>query len=283
MMLPNYMQMRGLARGLGAVVRPWTLVGGEAGAPWRPNLPALEELVSTGTKVIAICNPNNPTGARFSESNLDAIVRIAARVGASIVATEIPRGRDGRCRDARIVGSIRPRNRHQRPVESVWLARPADRVGRRPAGRRRAVLGRARLHHDRSGSDQRSARARGADAVTPRTAARPHTRHRWRQLPGRPPLDRETRAEARTHSTRSRCDRDGPLPPPSELDRARRTPEDRTQRPDRSRRSFRDGRIPAHWIQDPIPHTSPERSNSWERCWTKSNEQALSRSTVSVQ
>ena len=92
MMLPNYMQMRGLARGLGAVVRPWTLVGGEAGAPWRPNLPALEELVSTGTKVIAICNPNNPTGARFSESDLDAIVRIAARVGAWIVSDEIYRG-----------------------------------------------------------------------------------------------------------------------------------------------------------------------------------------------
>ena len=32
MMLPNYMQMRGLARGLGAVVRPWTLIGGDGGS-----------------------------------------------------------------------------------------------------------------------------------------------------------------------------------------------------------------------------------------------------------
>jgi aspartate/methionine/tyrosine aminotransferase len=92
MMLPNYMQMRGLARGLGAVVRPWTLIGGDGGSAWRPNLPALEELVSTGTKVIAICNPNNPTGARFTESDLDAIVRAAARVGAWIVSDEIYRG-----------------------------------------------------------------------------------------------------------------------------------------------------------------------------------------------
>jgi aspartate/methionine/tyrosine aminotransferase len=92
MMLPNYMQMRGLARGLGAVVQPWPLIGGEGGAPWRPNLPRLEELVSTGTKVIAICNPNNPTGARFNESDLDTIVRVAARVGAWIVSDEIYRG-----------------------------------------------------------------------------------------------------------------------------------------------------------------------------------------------
>jgi aspartate/methionine/tyrosine aminotransferase len=92
MMLPNYMQMRGLARGLGAVVQAWPLIGGEGGAPWRPNLPRLEELVSTGTKVIAICNPNNPTGARFPESDLDAIVRVAARVGAWIVSDEIYRG-----------------------------------------------------------------------------------------------------------------------------------------------------------------------------------------------
>src|SRR3954452_1877013 len=92
MMLPNYMQMRGLARGLGAVVRPWTLTGGEGGAAWRLNFPALEELVSTGTKVIAICNPNNPTGARFSENDLDAVVRVASRVGAWIVSDEIYRG-----------------------------------------------------------------------------------------------------------------------------------------------------------------------------------------------
>lgn len=92
MMLPNYMQMRGLAQGLGAVVRRWTLIGGEGGAAWRPNFPALDELVSTGTKVIAICNPNNPTGARLGEDDLDAIVRVASRVGAWIVSDEIYRG-----------------------------------------------------------------------------------------------------------------------------------------------------------------------------------------------
>jgi len=92
MMLPNYMQMRGLARGLGAVVRPWRLIGGEGGARWQPDLAALDELVSAGTKVIAICNPNNPTGARLTETELDGISRAAARVGAWIVSDEIYRG-----------------------------------------------------------------------------------------------------------------------------------------------------------------------------------------------
>jgi aspartate/methionine/tyrosine aminotransferase len=92
MMLPNYMQMRGIARAFGAVVRPWPLAGGEAGARWRPDIALLDGLVSSKTKVIAICNPNNPTGARFTASELNDISRIAARAGAWIISDEIYRG-----------------------------------------------------------------------------------------------------------------------------------------------------------------------------------------------
>jgi aspartate/methionine/tyrosine aminotransferase len=97
MMMPNYMQMRGIARGLGAVVRPWPLAGGETGARWRPDIALLESLVSSKTRLIAICNPNNPTGARFTASELNDISRIAARAGAWVVSDEIYRGaeRDG--------------------------------------------------------------------------------------------------------------------------------------------------------------------------------------------
>jgi aspartate/methionine/tyrosine aminotransferase len=97
MMMPNYMQMRGLARALGAIVRPWPLAGGDAGSRWRPDLPLLESLVSPKTKLIAICNPNNPTGARFTASELNDISRIAARAGAWVISDEIYRGaeRDG--------------------------------------------------------------------------------------------------------------------------------------------------------------------------------------------
>lgn len=91
-MLPNYMQIRGLARGLGAVVRPWPLAGGAAGARWHPDLEMLDGLVSSKTKLIAICNPNNPTGARFTAGDLDEISRIAGRTGAWVVSDEIYRG-----------------------------------------------------------------------------------------------------------------------------------------------------------------------------------------------
>lgn len=90
MMVPNYLQMRGIARALGAVVRPWALV--EEESRWRADHAALESLVSPRTRVIAICNPNNPTGARLTARDLDEIARIAARVGAWVVSDEIYRG-----------------------------------------------------------------------------------------------------------------------------------------------------------------------------------------------
>jgi aspartate/methionine/tyrosine aminotransferase len=91
MMVPNYMQMRGLARGLGATVRPWALTG-EAEGRWRPDLAALDAMVTPNTRAILICNPNNPTGARLTDTELDEICRIAARAGAWIVSDEIYRG-----------------------------------------------------------------------------------------------------------------------------------------------------------------------------------------------
>jgi aspartate/methionine/tyrosine aminotransferase len=90
MMMPNYMQLRGIARGLGATVRPWALV--ERDGRWRADLDALAGLVSPATRLIAICNPNNPTGARLSSEEVDEICRIAGRVGAWVLSDEIYRG-----------------------------------------------------------------------------------------------------------------------------------------------------------------------------------------------
>jgi aspartate/methionine/tyrosine aminotransferase len=47
--------------------------------------------------MIVICNPNNPTGAILSASEMDEIIRIASRYGAWILADEIYQGseRDG--------------------------------------------------------------------------------------------------------------------------------------------------------------------------------------------
>ncbi len=91
-MTPNYMQVPGLARALGADVRAWPLVHDEAAGRWRADVDALSALVSDRTKLIAICNPNNPTGARLEEEDLDAIGTVAARAGAWILSDEIYRG-----------------------------------------------------------------------------------------------------------------------------------------------------------------------------------------------
>ena len=97
MMVPNFMQVWGLARAFGATLNAWPLI--ESGdAEWRLDTDALERLVSARTRLIVICNPNNPTGARFDAGALDRIAAIADRHGSWIISDEIYRGaeRDGR-------------------------------------------------------------------------------------------------------------------------------------------------------------------------------------------
>jgi aspartate/methionine/tyrosine aminotransferase len=90
MMTPNYMQVRGLARWLGATVKAWPLIPGSG--RWRADLESLSALVGNRTKAVLICNPNNPTGARLTAAEVDEICRIAARVGAWVLSDEIYRG-----------------------------------------------------------------------------------------------------------------------------------------------------------------------------------------------
>jgi len=98
MMVPNYGQTLGLAKGFAGTMREWPLVEDKVAGRWRPDLDRLELLVTARTKLIVICNPNNPTGARFEAAELDAIVRVAARRGCWILSDEIYRGAevDGR-------------------------------------------------------------------------------------------------------------------------------------------------------------------------------------------
>jgi aspartate/methionine/tyrosine aminotransferase len=112
MMVPNFMQAWGLGRAFGAEMKAWPLIapaeGGDAGqrraeavrgeGGWRIDIDALERATSTRTKLIVICNPNNPTGARFEAGDLDRIAEIADRHGSWILSDEIYRGaeRDGR-------------------------------------------------------------------------------------------------------------------------------------------------------------------------------------------
>lgn len=88
-MVPNYMQLIGACRSLGARVIPFPLVEADG---WRPDLDALEAAVSPRTRMIAICNPNNPSGAVLTEAEMDRIVEVAERSGAWLLADEVYRG-----------------------------------------------------------------------------------------------------------------------------------------------------------------------------------------------
>ena len=98
LLVPNYMQTFGLARAFGATVRQWPLVEDTGRGRWRPDLDELARIVSDRTRLIIICTPNNPTGARLTVDELDAIAGIADRHGAWILSDEVYRGAelDGR-------------------------------------------------------------------------------------------------------------------------------------------------------------------------------------------
>lgn len=91
MMLPNYMQLWGAAKNRGVTVKSFHLQEDQG---WAPDLEELESTISPKTKMIAVCNPNNPTGRILTESEMDAIVDCARRHDAWILADEVYRGAD---------------------------------------------------------------------------------------------------------------------------------------------------------------------------------------------
>lgn len=92
MLVPNYMQTWGLSRAFGGTIREWPLIEDRAAGRWRADLAALEAMVTPRTKMIVICNPNNPTGARLTAADLDHIARVADKHGAWILSDEVYRG-----------------------------------------------------------------------------------------------------------------------------------------------------------------------------------------------
>lgn len=89
LMLPNSMQVWGLARSFGADVKPFHLI---EEINWGPSIEQLKKQVTPRTKIIAVCNPNNPTGAVLSDVEMRWVFKIAEQVGAWIYADESYRG-----------------------------------------------------------------------------------------------------------------------------------------------------------------------------------------------
>jgi aspartate/methionine/tyrosine aminotransferase len=92
LMVPNYMQTWGLARAFGGAVREWRLREDRAAKRWAVDIDELKKLVTARTKLVIICTPNNPTGARLTQTELDEICRTAGHHGTWVLSDEIYRG-----------------------------------------------------------------------------------------------------------------------------------------------------------------------------------------------
>lgn len=88
-LVPNYQQHYSIPASLGATVHLLTLRRENA---YLPDLTQLCRLVTPGTKLITLSNPNNPTGSLLERQHLDEVIRIAASAGAYVLADEVYRG-----------------------------------------------------------------------------------------------------------------------------------------------------------------------------------------------
>jgi aspartate/methionine/tyrosine aminotransferase len=90
MVLPNYMQLWGVIRGLGGQVVPLHLRE-ERGA-WVLDVEALKRVLSPRTRLVVVCNPNNPTGAALSDEERTGLLAAVSRQGSWLLVDEVYRG-----------------------------------------------------------------------------------------------------------------------------------------------------------------------------------------------
>ncbi len=89
-MLPNYMQMWGVARAMEGNIKSFHLIPDNN--RWQIDWDEFEKAVSKNTKLIIICNPNNPTGAQLNIDDIQRICETAKKFDAWILADEVYRG-----------------------------------------------------------------------------------------------------------------------------------------------------------------------------------------------
>lgn len=88
-MVPNYLQIQGLAKSIGVKVKTFSL---KEELSWQPDIQEIESMITNNTKMIVICNPDNPTGAVLNEESIEGLINLARSVDAYIYADEVYRG-----------------------------------------------------------------------------------------------------------------------------------------------------------------------------------------------
>ncbi len=134
-MLPNYMQIYGIGINYGLHVKTFSLKE-ELG--WSVDIDEVGDVVSDKTKLIAVCNPNNPTGHIMTDDEMNAVVKAAERAGAWLLSDEVYAGAEhhqeevtpsfwGRYDRVLAVGSMSKANGLP-GLRIGWVVAPADMV-----------------------------------------------------------------------------------------------------------------------------------------------------------
>ncbi len=83
---PEYPLYSAVLAKLGAQPNGYAL---DEGAAWEPDVEHMASRIFAGTRAIVVINPNNPTGAVYSRSTLEAIVELARQYNLVIISDEI--------------------------------------------------------------------------------------------------------------------------------------------------------------------------------------------------
>ncbi len=86
---PGWPQAAVLGKAIGADIK---LLPRDEARGWRFDMRELEDLITERTRLIFLCNPNNPTGQVMREDELLEVIHLAERVGAYVLCDEVYAG-----------------------------------------------------------------------------------------------------------------------------------------------------------------------------------------------
>jgi aspartate/methionine/tyrosine aminotransferase len=92
--VPNYMQLWGVPKSLGARVNCFQL---RIDQDWEPDWEQFDRAVNEKTRLVYISNPNNPSGSVLSEQAMRRIVARCEATGAYLLADEVYQGAEIDC------------------------------------------------------------------------------------------------------------------------------------------------------------------------------------------